>query len=317
MHLTFRQLKVFDAVARHLSYTRAAEELFLTQPAVSMQIKQMEEQVGVPLFEQVGKRIFLTDAGQEVHRYSRGIADQLEELETALANLKGLRAGKLKIAIVSTAKYVVPNLLGVFCRRYPGVTVSLDVSNRENLLYQLTENVIDLAVMGQPPTELGFEASAFMENPLVVVAPPDHALAGRKKIPLEVLQDQVFLVREKGSGTRMAMERFFSERGIALKTGMEVSSNEAIKQSVQAGLGLGVVSVHTLELELALGRLAILDVNSFPIRRHWYIVHRAGKRFSKVAQVFKELVLQESARLLQLPQLVGRLAEGEKAVARD
>lgn len=305
MHHTFRQLKVFEAVARHLSYTRAAEELFLTQPAVSMQIKQLEEQVGMPLFEQMGKRIFLTEAGQEVYRYSHNIAQQLDELETVLANLKGLRGGKLKIAIVSTAQYVVPNLLGVFCQRYPGVTVSLDVTNRETLLDQLAENVIDLAVMGQPPTEMGFEADAFMDNPLVVVAPPDHPLGGQKNIPVPRLADEVFLVREKGSGTRIAMERFFAERKVHLKTGMEVSSNEAIKQSVQAGLGLGVFSMHTLEPELALKRLVVLDVESFPIKRHWHIVHREGKRFSEVARVFKEFVLTESAEVLRLPTYVG------------
>jgi DNA-binding transcriptional LysR family regulator len=301
VHLTFRQLQVFEAVARLLSYTRAAEELFLTQPAVSMQIKQMEDQVGMPLFEQMGKRIFLTEAGQEVYHYSRAIAQQLEELEMVMASLKGLRGGKLKIAIVSTAQYVVPNLLGVFCRRYPGVTVSLDVTNRETLLYQLAENVIDLAVMGQPPTELGFEAAAFMQNPLVIIAPPQHSLVGQSQIPLARLQEETFLVREPGSGTRIAMERFFSERGVRLKTGMEVSSNEAIKQSVQAGLGLGLVSMHTLELELEYRRLAVLDVEHLPIERHWHIVHRQGKRFSQVGQVFKEFILRESAQHLSRP----------------
>jgi DNA-binding transcriptional LysR family regulator len=301
LHLTLRQLEVFEAVARHLSYTRAAEELFLTQPAVSMQIKQMEEQLAVPLFEQMGKRIFLTEAGHEVYQYSRTMARQLDELETVIADLKGLGRGKLKVATISTAQYVVPNLLGVFCRRYPGVTVSLEVANRETLLYQLTENVVDLAVMGQPPTEMGFEADAFMENPLVIIAPPSHPLARERRIPLARLQSEVFLVREPGSGTRMAMERFFTERGIKLTSGMEVSSNEAIKQSVQAGLGLGLVSIHTLEAELALQRLVVLNVESFPILRHWYIVHRQGKRFSKVAQVFKDLVLRESTGLLTTP----------------
>lgn len=295
MHLTLRQLEVFEAVARHLSYTRAAEELFLTQPAVSMQVKQMEEQLGIALFEQMGKRIFLTDAGREVYQYSRGVAREMDELETAISELKGLSRGKLKIAIVSTAQYVVPHLLGVFCRRYPGVTVSLEVANRETLLYQLAENVVDLAVMGQPPTEMGFDAVAFMQNPLVVIAPPAHPLAQEKQIGLARLQNEVFLMRETGSGTRMAMERFFGERGITLKTGMEVSSNEAIKQGVQAGLGLGLVSNHALELELALKRLTVLDVDAFPILRHWYVVHRQGKRFSKIAQVFKEFLLQEAA----------------------
>lgn len=304
MHLTLRQLKVFEAVSRHLSYTRAAEELFLTQPAVSMQIKQMEEQLGLPLFEQMGKRIFLTEAGDEVYRHCRQIAQQFDDLESAIANLKGLARGKLKIAVASTAKYVVPNLLGVFCRRYPGVTVSLEVTNRERILSELSDNLIDLAVMGQPPNEMGFEADAFMENPLVVIAPPDHPLAGKKRVPVEQLQNESFLVRELGSGTRAAMERFFAEHALKLRAGMEVSSNAAIKQSVQAGLGLGIVSIHSLELELALERLVILNVDSFPIQRHWYIVHRQGKRFSKVAQAFKDFVLRESATLLKKPPMV-------------
>lgn len=305
MHITLRQLEVFEAVARHLSYTRASEELFLTQPAVSMQIKQLEEQLGITLFEQMGKRIFLTDAGREVYQYSRGVAREMDELETAISELKGLGRGKLKIAIVSTAQYVVPHLLGVFCRRYPGVTVSLDVANREWLLHQLAENVVDLAVMGQPPTEMGFEADAFMQNPLVVIASPPHPLVGISNIPLARLESETFLMREPGSGTRMAMERFFAERNVRLRAGMEVSSNEAIKQSVQAGLGLGIVSSHALELELALKRLAVLDVGAFPILRHWYVVHRQGKRLSKIAQVFKEFLLEDAAAETE-PQAVAR-----------
>lgn len=302
MHITLRQLKVFEAVARHLSYTRAAEELFLSQPAVSMQVKQLEEQIGVPLFEQLGKKIFLTDAGQEVHQYSRVVAHQLEELETVISNIKGLSHGKLKIAVASTANYFIPTLLGTFCQRYPRVTVSLNVTNRETLLHQLTNNLIDLAVMGQPPLEMELTADPFMENPLVVIAPPSHELADRKRVPLARLQNETFLLREQGSGTRIAMERFFEQRGVHISSGMEMSSNEAIKQGVQAGLGLGIVSIHTLELELKLKRLVVLNVEGFPIPRHWYIVQRQGKRFSKVAQVFKDFVLNESAKLLQPPR---------------
>ncbi|MEK7815804.1 MAG: LysR substrate-binding domain-containing protein, partial [Pseudomonadota bacterium] len=242
LHLTLRQLKVFESVARHLNYTRAAEELFLTQPAVSMQVKQLETSLGVALFEQLGKRIHLTEAGQEVLGYARSITQQLDELEGVLNRIKGLGGGRLRISVASTANYFIPTLLGTFSRRYPQVTVSLDVTNRETLLRQLTENSIDLAIMGQPPAGLDVEAQTFMENPLVIVAPPDHPLARQAKIPLVRLQDEVFLVREPGSGTRIAMERFFAERDMHLKTGMEVGSNEAIKQSVQAGLGLGLLS---------------------------------------------------------------------------
>ena len=299
MHLTLRQLKVFESVARHLNYTRAAEELFLTQPAVSMQVKLLEEHLGVALFEQLGKRIHLTEAGQEVLAYARTVTQQLDELESVLNRIKGLSGGKLRISVATTANYFIPTLLGTFSRRYPEVTVSLDVTNREALLQQLSENTVDLVIMGQPPSGLDVEAEAFMENPLIIVAPPGHPLAHQKKIPLKRLQEEVFLVREPGSGTRSAMERFFAEREIHLKTGMEVGSNEAIKQSVQAGLGLGLLSRATIEQELELKRLVVLDVAEFPIMRHWYLVHRRGKRLSTVAEVFKDFMLKEARALLQ------------------
>ncbi|OGI41558.1 MAG: transcriptional regulator [Candidatus Muproteobacteria bacterium RBG_16_62_13] len=298
MHLTFRQLSVFEAVARHLNYTRAAEELHLSQPAVSMQIKQLEESLGLALSEQIGKRIHLTEAGTEVLTYARNITQQLNELEGVLNRLKGLSGGRLRISVATTANYFIPTLLGTFSRRYPEVAVSLDVTNRETLLRQLNENTVDLVIMGQPPPEADTEAVAFMDNPLVIVAPPDHPLAGKKKIPLKRLQEETFLVRESGSGTRIAMERFFSERGMKLKTGMEVGSNEAIKQSVQAGLGLGLLSRATIEQELELKRLVVLDVADFPIMRHWYLVHRRGKRLSAVAEAFKQFTLMEAKKLL-------------------
>lgn len=300
MHVTLRQMKVFESVARNLSYTRAAGELFLSQPAVSMQVRQLERQLGVPLFERLGKRIHLTEAGREVYQYSRSIAQQLDELETLLAELKGLSSGKLRISVASTANYFVPGLLAQFHQLHPGITVSLDVTNRETLLRQLGDNTVDLVIMGQPPAGLDVEAQAFMENPLIVVAQPGHPLAREKKIPLTRLQEETFLVREPGSGTRMAMERFFAERGIRLKTGMEVGSNEAIKQSVQAGLGLGLLSRATIEQELALKRLVILYVAEFPIMRHWYIVHRHGKRLSAAADAFKRFLLADT-QLATLP----------------
>jgi len=298
VHLTLRQLKVFEAVARHLNYTRAAEELHLTQPAVSMQVKQLEESLGVAFFEQLGKRIHLTEAGQELLGYARTITQQLDELEGILNRMKGLSGGRLRISVATTANYFIPTLLGSFSRRYPDVTVSLDVTNRETLLRQLAENTVDLVVMGQPPTEADVEAQAFMDNPLVVVAPPDHPLAKQRKIPLTRLQEETFLVRESGSGTRIAMERFFNERGMRLRTGMEVGSNEAIKQSVQAGLGLGLLSRATIEQELTLKRLVVLDVADLPIMRHWYVVHRRGKRLSAVAEAFKQFVLKETTGLM-------------------
>ncbi len=315
MNITLRQLRVFSAVARHLSFTRAAEELCLTQPAVSMQVKQLENQLDVPLFEHLGKKIFLTEMGKEVYHYSRSVLQQIDELQGVLNSLKGLGKGRLKISVASTANYFIPVLLAGFCQRYPGVTVSLDVTNRETLLNQLAENDVDLVIMGQPPGDMDLGAEPFMENPLVIVAPPEHPLAKEKKISLQRLEQEVFLVREPGSGTRIAMERFFAQHDVRINTGMEVGSNEAIKQSVQAGLGLGLLSRDTVEMELALGRLVILNVAEFPIMRYWYVVHRQGKRLSVVAQTFKDYLIKESPALLgkgeqKLPKQVEKKGRG-------
>lgn len=292
LHLTLRQLKVYESVARHLSHSRAAEMLHLTQPAVSMQIKQLEENIGLPLFEQLGKKLYLTEAGLELQRYARNILQQLTEAESVFADMKGMKRGKLAISVASTASYFMPQLLAGFTQQYPGITISLNVTNRETLLQQLAINDMDLAIMGRPPQGLGLDATSFMDNPLVVIAPPDHALARQKTIALARIQQETFLVREQGSGTRIAMERFFSEQGITLTTGTEMSTNEAIKQAVQAGMGLGILSLNTVGLELETGRLAVLDVEAMPIMRHWYVVHREGKRLSSVALAFKRYLLQ-------------------------
>ncbi|HAJ91282.1 MAG TPA: LysR family transcriptional regulator [Gammaproteobacteria bacterium] len=301
MNITFRQLQIFESVARHLSYTRASEELHLTQPAVSMQIKQLEQSVGLPLFEQLGKKVFLTDAGYEFNRYSSAITTQLNELKQVVDEMKGLKRGRLTIAVASTANYFVPRLLAAFCQQHGEVTVSLEVTNREQLLKGLVENRTDLVIMGQPPQDMELVAERFMDNPLVIIAPPGHALAGAQQIPLKRLLEEIFLVREEGSGTRSAVERFFAANQLALSTPMEMSSNEAIKQGVEAGLGLGIVSLHTLSMELALERLVILDVVKFPIMRYWHIVHRSGKRLSLVAQGFQKFVKEESRQILKLP----------------
>ncbi|WON73630.1 LysR family transcriptional regulator [Nitrosospira sp. Is2] len=298
LHVTLRQLKVFESVARHLSFSRAAEELFLTQPAVSMQIKQLEDNVGLPLFEQMGKKIYLTDAGNELYHYSRAISQQLADMELALDELKGLERGKLNISVVSTANYFAPHLLAKFCQRYSGVTVSLHVSNRETVLKQLADNLTDLAIMGRPPGHLDIATQSFMENPLVVVAPPGHPLCCAREIPVKRLEQETFLVREPGSGTRSAMERFFTAHHISINRGMETDTNEAIKQAVQAGMGLAIMSLHTVELELETKRLKVLDVQDFPIMRHWHVVHRKNKRLSSAARAFREFLLTEARQLM-------------------
>ena len=298
LHLTLRQLKVFESVARYLSYSRAADELHLTQPAVSMQIKQLEDNINLPLFEQLGKRIFLTEAGQELYQYSRAISQQLADLEVALDELKGMERGKLNISVVTTANYFAPHLLAKFCQRYTGVTVSLNVSNRETVLKQLSDNLIDLAIMGQPPDHLDIDSQSFMENPLVVVAPPNHPLCKEKNIAVKRLASEIFLVRESGSGTRSAMERFFAAHEIKINKGMETDTTEAIKQAVQAGMGLGIMSRHTVELELETERLKILDIQSFPIMRYWHVVNRKNKRLSNVANSFRDFLLREAEVLM-------------------
>lgn len=293
MNVTFRQLKVFEAVARQLSYTLAAKELYLSQPAVSMQIKQLEENVGIPLFDQIGKKIFLTEAGHEMYYYARSIAQELDEAANVMEQLKGLKTGRLEVTVATTANAFATRMLSKFNKLYEGSTVSLDVTNRERLLQQLADNEKDIAIMGRPPEDAGLVTEAFADNPLVVVASPDHPLAQEKVIPLYMLQDQTFVVREQGSGTRTAMQRFFDEHNLSVTSSMEMNENEAIKQAVQAGMGLGVVSIHTIELELETKRMVILDIDDFPIMRHWYLVHRKEKRLSPITQAFKDFVLTE------------------------
>ena len=293
--LTLRQFRVFEAVARHLSFSRAAEELHLSQPAVSMQVRGIETILEMRLTEQLGKKIFLTEAGREVLHASRAITARLDDLQANLAQLRSIDSGQLNLAATSTVNAVATDILARFRGRHPGVSVHLGVSNRAAVLDQLVGNRIDLAIMGQVPDGLGLEAIRFMDNPLVVIAPPDHPLVGKKNISVASLAAESFLVREAGSGTRGAMERFFAARGLEIRSSMEMSSNEAIKQAVQAGLGLGILSLQTLEMELALKRLAVLNVEGFPILRHWYIVHRADKRLSPVALAFKEFVLGAAA----------------------
>ncbi len=303
MHVTLRQLKIFEAVARHLNFTRAAEELHLSQPAVSMQIRQLEEGMGLALFEQIGRRTQLTEAGREMYHYARAVDDLLGEAEEVAETLRSGAGGRLRISVASTANAFATRLLAAFVRQHPGVRFALDVTNRETLLRELEENQTDLVIMGRPPEGLDLVTEAFMDNPLVVIAPPGHPMVRRSRIPLKDLEEEPFVVREPGSGTRIAMERAFRERGVSLNAGMEMSSNEAIKQAVEAGLGLGIVSIHTLALELEAGRLAVLDVESFPILRHWYVVHRRGKRLLPAARAFKEYVLERA--LAYMPPAVG------------
>lgn len=298
MHLTLRQLQCFSAVARHLSYTRAAEELHLTQPAVSMQIRQLEQQAGLALTEQLGKQVYLTEAGEEVHRYAKSILGQVDEMDDVLDKLKGFSGGRLRIAAISSANYFAPKLLGTFHQRYPDVSVSMDVTNQSAVVKQVIDNEVDMAIMGQPPDNSHLEAIPFMDNPLIIVAEPGHRLAARKRIALKDLEKEVFLTREPGSGTRGAMQRFFREQKLKLTTGMEMGSLSGIKQGVQAGLGLGLLPRGAVEVELMLGRLVELKIKGLPIPRHWYVVMQKGKRLSVAAEEFRHLLTSEAVGLL-------------------
>ena len=293
MNITFRQLQIFRSAATNLSFTHAAEELFLTQPAVSMQIKQLENAVGIPLYEQLGKSIHLTEAGKLMLRFSSEIHYQFKQVKKELDDLKGIEGGLLQVSVATTVNYYVARLLSKFCQKYSRIRINLDVTNRATLLAKLENNETDLVLMGSVPNDTDLVVEPFMENPLVIIAPPNHPLVNEKKIPLRKLRDDTLLMREVGSGTRMTMEQFFLEKkNFKLISTIEMNSNEAIKQSVEAGLGLGIVSLHTIELEKEVGRLKVLDVNNFPIKQHWNIIYRKGKRLSAAAESFREFILK-------------------------
>ncbi|XQQ05649.1 MAG: LysR substrate-binding domain-containing protein [Leptolyngbya sp. IPPAS B-1204] len=297
IHATLHQLKVFEATARHGSFTRAAEELFLTQPTVSMQVKQLTKAIGLSLFEQVGKRLYLTDAGRELYSTCQEIFQRLDQLEMTVADLKGMKQGKLRLAVITTTKYFMPRLLGPFCQRYPGIDVSLTVTNHERVIDRLNNNQDDLYVMSQLPDNMDIKSRPFLENPLVVVAPLDHPLAGEKQISLKRLAEESFIMREPGSGTRGAFQKLLDSQKLSVKVRLELGSNEAIKQAVAGGLGLSVLSRHTLMPEAANSDLTILDVEGFPISRQWYVVHLAGKQLSVVANTFLEYLCDAAEKL--------------------
>ncbi|GAB1232641.1 LysR family transcriptional regulator [Ferrigenium sp. UT4] len=292
--LSLRQLQVFESVARHLNHSRAAAELFLSQPAVSMQIKQAEQTIGLPLFEQVGKTLFLTEAGREMLHYARAVLQLMQEMEGVFDAMKGLEHGHLNITAVSTANYFMPQLLARFIQAHPRIQVGLSVANRDAVMRQLADNIADLAIMGQPPQGTDMLAESFLPNPLVVIAAPAHPLAKRKKIKAQNLASETFLLREKGSGTRAVVERYFDSHALPLPAHMEMDTNEAIKQSVQAGMGIGIISRHAIELELETRRLLVLDVEEFPIVRHWYLVQRKDKRPSLASAEFERFLLSQS-----------------------
>ncbi|WP_087667848.1 LysR family transcriptional regulator [Caballeronia humi] len=302
---TLRQLKIFETVARRLSFSRAAEELYLTQPAVSTQVKQLEEHAGLPLFEQLGKKIYLTPAGNEMLHYSRAILEQFREADDAMARLKGISGGTLNVAVISAGDYFFPRLLAAFTKRNTDVRLNLAVHNREELLHQLTDNLTDLAVMVRPPKDMDTANVSFAPHPYVIVAPPDHPLVGKTDIPLEALAEEPFIVREKGSDTWNSMEEGFAGRLPNLNIAMEITSTETIKQAVIAGMGISFLSAHTISMELQVGKLAVLDVAGFPVMLNWFVVHRNNKRLPPVALAFKEFLIEEGAAQIEAITHIG------------
>lgn len=283
---TLRQLRVFASAAAHLSFARAAEELHLTPPAVSLQIAELERHAGLKLFERLGKRVYLTPAGEATLRASTAILAQLRALEEELGAQGGVDGGLLNVGVISAGDYFFPSLLAAFCAQHNGVQVSLSVSNREELVHRLDRNQVDLGIMGKPPEGGDFEASAFAQHPIVLVAAPTHPLAGRKRIALTALAHERFIAREQGSLTREVMDETLRRARIRPEIAIEAASNETLKQAVAAGFGVAFMSAHAVALEVETRRLAILDVADFPATRRWYAVHRRGKHLPAVTRAF-------------------------------
>lgn len=294
---TLHQLKVFETVARNGSFTRAAEELLITQPTVSSQVKQLTKAIGLPLFEQIGKSLYLTDAGQELLVTCQDIFERLNNFEMKVADLKGTKQGQLKLAVITTAKYFVPRLLGSFCQHYPGIDVALKVTNHHEIQQRMSENKDDLYIVSNPNKDIDLKSQSFLNNPLVVVARKDHPLAEQKNLDIQKLNDLPFIMREQGSGTRDAILKLFDKHNISVKVKLELGSNEAIKQAISGGLGISILSEHCLISERILGELTILDVKHFPIKRRWFVCHLAGKKLSVIAETFLQYLLEESPKM--------------------
>lgn len=314
-HVSLRQLKVFEAIARLKSFTKAADELFLTQPTVSTQIKRLTDAIGLPLFEQIGRQVHLTEAGHELHATVNEMFDLLGRFEMKVADLKGLKEGYLRLCVITTAKYFAPEVLGSFCQIHQGVDVSLEVTNRDRTIERLTANKDDIYIIGRNPdsTQLDMVAKAFAPNPLYIVAHRDHPLANEKNIPLERLADEQFIMREPGSGIRDMVLKTFEQAKIVPNVRMELGSNEAIRHAVYGKLGLSILSLHTLTQESGNSQLVILDVLGFPLQRQWFYAYPKGKELSVVAQAFIEFLEQESEQLRKnLDKAYTRLSRRKK-----
>ena len=300
MNISLKQLKIFEALVETQGYTRAATLLNMTQPAVSMQIKQLQSHIGKPLFERQNKVMVLSEAGHILHKYSKNILQEYENMEEKIDEIR-TDLVTIKISAATTANHMVSHMLATYSEQQKNINFSLDITNRAELVQQLHDYEPDLVIMGEPPLQLKQEllSTAMMENPLVVIASPWHELATRDFVSMQELSDMNFIARETGSGTKAAIDKEFKKYGYRFQNTMEMSSNEAIKHSVMAGLGLGIASLHTIKLELETNNLVIINAEHFPIIRHWYIIKRKGKSLSPAARDFQSFVIKEAANYMQ------------------
>ena len=297
--ITLRQLQIFAVAARHQSFARTAEELYLSQPAVSMQVRQLEDMAGLPLFERVGRNLTLTEAGGKLAHHAERILGELRDAQETLQSLKGANSGSITVGLVSTAKYFAPKLLARYSELFPGVDVQLVIGNRENLLKLLQDNGIDLAIMGRTPKELDAVSEPLAHHPHVIIAPTQHPLRDAQRFDMHELRHETFLLRELGSGTRKVAEEMFKNHLFTPAKVMTLGSNESIKQAVMAGMGVSLLSLHTLLLELRTNEIALLDVNGTPIARSWHIVHMTSKHLSPSCLTFRRFLLENTAAQLQ------------------
>ena len=295
---TFKQFRGLEALARIGTVSGAAKELNLTPPAVTTQVRQLEEAAGLPLIERIGDRFVPTEAGRQVLAAGARIESALSDCDDVLRALKGLTGGKASLAVVSTAKYFAPHALGAFGKVHPTIELKLLVSNRDDLFTVLRNDAVDIAVMGRPPEDIEVERWVIGDHPHIIIAAPDHPLVGRRSIAISELARETFLVREPGSGTRTLMERRLAEAGVSPKIGIEIGSNETIKQAVIAGLGISFISAHTVAAELADGRLVELKVNGLPLMRQWFVVKRADKRLLPAAEALRAFLASQGQRFL-------------------
>lgn len=311
---TVRQMRVFAEVARQLSFARAAEALHLTPPAVTMQIKELESQVGLPLFDRQGRKISLTTVGEYLLAHVLRMLSVMKDAEDAVARFKGLTGGTLAIGMVSTAEYFVPRLLAQFRSEHPAVDVRLRLGNREQLVQLIQRNEVDLAIMGRPPKDLATRAEPFAMHPHMLATAVDHALTRQQPAPAQALSREGFIVREPGSGTRAALEEFVREHGVDMRITMEMSSNESIKQAVMAGMGVALLSLHTIALELKLGLIATPRVEGLPVVRRWHVVNKLSKTLSPAAEAFRYFVLERGEA--QLAAIFGDRSARPSELAR-